>query len=101
MMIWSPGDIGAYRQVESEKLDKLYEQAGIPANEPEKREKYLLEEYLKLSASDYRFIFAVYEKFGYEKFNGTSRNVNGLNLLEDIVISRENKKPVESKKQTS
>jgi len=78
MALWTKEEIKGYQQVVDGSLSRLYEEAGIPADDPERRARYLAEELLGLTMLDHEVVM--------RKAKSEGRPA-ALNLLEEMAVA--------------
>ena len=76
-MVWTENEIRAYQPRENEKLVELYSKNNLSTEYPESIAKFLAEDYLGLTMTDYDLVM--------RKATNKGRPV-ALNFLEDMAI---------------
>ena len=76
-LVWSPTEIVAYRPVQDDYLQQLYERAGIPETDPQERGRYLADDFLRLTMTDHDLLMHV---------AGQKGRPEALNCLEKMAI---------------
>lgn len=77
-MVWTDSEIREYKPRMYERVQEIYEIAGIPTSNPEERAKYLAEEVLQLTMLDHEALMRKAHKEG---------RAATLNLLEDMAVA--------------
>ena len=78
MALWTKEEIEGFQQVLNEGLSHLYKETGIPADDPERRARYLAEEILDLTMVDHEVVM--------RKAKSEGRPA-ALNLLEEMAVA--------------